>query len=187
MRITSLPPAVEPDVGLRLVNVGVGATYVYVRGGAVVPPGVTTSTGTPPAAPPGMLCTVICVSLSLVKHDPDPHTGSAVPFQSTAVDPVNPPPLAVITTSLPPAVEPDDGVRLSNVGWLTTLRTRFEEARGPAAGAVDCEIDASTVAAGTACAPTNAEALLRTDAAVPLAGTIATTRPLLLAPPTLAP
>src|SRR5580700_5462990 len=100
VRITLLPPSVEPVDGLRFVNVG-GAMYVYVNV-AVVPPGFTTSTLTPAAALAGTPFTVICVLLLIAKQGADGHgVRSFDPkFTSVAVLKLVP----VSTTLFPPAV-----------------------------------------------------------------------------------
>ena len=117
VRVTSLPPKVDPDEGLRFVSVGPGGggvTYVYVWL-PLVPLGVVTLTLTGPAAFAGALCTVICVSVSTLKHGADGQgLRSCVGPKFTSVAPVKLVPVRV--TSLPPKVDPDEGLRFVSVG-----------------------------------------------------------------------
>ena len=122
VRITSLPPSVEPDDGVRLVKVGAGVTYVY-DWLPDAPPPVVTVTLTLPATCPGTLWTVICVSLSTVKHDAVPQDLRSFGPKFTSVAPVKFVP--VRTTSLPPAVDPDVGLRLAKVGGGESLAARL--------------------------------------------------------------
>src|ERR1700688_3764580 len=112
VRVTVLPPAGAPAIGETAVTVGPGAMYVYDTL-PVVPPGVVTLTPKGPGVLGGMV-TVIWESVSTVKHGADGHGPRAVEPTSTTVAPVKFVPAR--TTLLPPAVEPDVGVRLANVG-----------------------------------------------------------------------
>ena len=110
--VTLLPPAGAPAFGDTPVTEGTGATKVYDTL-PVVPPGVVTLT----PKVPGVLCgmvTVIWESVSKVKHGADGHGPRGDEPTFTTVAPVKFVPAR--TTLLPPAVEPDVGVRLANVG-----------------------------------------------------------------------
>ncbi len=103
--VTEVPPAVVPDVGETLVNDGAEAVYVYVP--VAVPPGVVITMLAAPAVPAGVVA-VIDVLLTTVNEV------AAVPPKVTEVAPVNPVP--VMVTEVPPAVVPDVGKMLLNVG-----------------------------------------------------------------------
>src|SRR5580700_4517682 len=105
---TLVPPDTVPEVGSRLVNVGGGVTYVYVRS-FVVPAGVTTLTLTPPAAFGGIVA-VICVAELNVKQGAPGHGPRSCDPTNTSVAPVNSVPVS--TTLVPPGVYPDGGLRL---------------------------------------------------------------------------
>jgi hypothetical protein len=66
---TALPPSVEPDGGLRFVNVGGGVTNVYVRL-FVVPAGVTTLTLTPPGPFAGIVAVIDVAELNVKQGAP---------------------------------------------------------------------------------------------------------------------
>ena len=112
VRPTALPPNGPPAFGETPVTVGIGATYVYGRL-PVVPPGVVTVTLTLPGGLAGMM-TVICVLLSMVKHAPEPHGLRSEAPTFTSVAPLKFVPVRV--TLLPPAVAPEVGLSIVNVG-----------------------------------------------------------------------
>ena len=103
--VTEVPPAVVPDVGETLVNDGAEAVYVYVP--VAVPPGVVITMLAAPAVPAGVVA-VIDVLLTTVNEV------AAVPPKVTEVatgksSPGDGP-------EVPPAVVPDVGKMLLNVG-----------------------------------------------------------------------
>jgi hypothetical protein len=74
---------------------------------------VVTLTLNGPAALDGMV-TAILVSLVIAKHDPDPHSLRSDAPTCTSVAPVKLVPVRV--TLFPPAIGPDAGAMLVNVG-----------------------------------------------------------------------
>ncbi len=109
--VTTVAPAVVPEVGLMAVIVGApaGATNVYLSPAerAEVPPGVVTVTSTWPAACDG------AVAVTDVA-DTNENVVAALPPNDTPVTPVRLVP--VIVTTVPPAVEPDVGLSEVTVG-----------------------------------------------------------------------
>ena len=106
---TSLPPAVGPESGLRPVTTGAGvaSAYAYCPAAvtALVPPAVVTVTSTVPL-PAGAMTVMWLLVLSVT-------VASVVPNR-TLVAPLRLVPL--ITTSLPPAVGPESGLRPVTTG-----------------------------------------------------------------------
>jgi hypothetical protein len=87
---------------------------MYVYGWVpLMPSGITTLTLKVPGVLAGTIA-VICVSLTNVKHGAVPHGPRTEDPTSTEVAPVKPVPVRV--TLVPPAVGPNVGLRLVNVG-----------------------------------------------------------------------
>jgi hypothetical protein len=107
--VTTVPPPVEPFVGLRPVTVGAGTWYVNWSAGLAAdgPPGVVTVTSTPPAACAGVTAEMDVEEITVTEV-------AAIPPNETAVAPVKLVPL--IVTLVPPLVEPLLGLRLETVG-----------------------------------------------------------------------
>ena len=125
---TLVPPAVGPDVGATLVTVG--AAHVGELVGRACWRSVPPVVGDPHVDRAGRVRgrgrgdLVALLTVNVV---------AAVPPKLTAVAPVNPVP--VITTLVPPAVGPDDGVeagdgRRADVGELVTAAGGAGAARG---------------------------------------------------------
>ena len=106
--VTAWPPAVGPEFGEMLVNVGV-VVKVYMSADEVadVPLGVVTVISMVPATWAGAVA-VICVALLTVNEV------AAVPPKDTAVAPVKPVP--VIITGVPPVIDPEVGETLVTTG-----------------------------------------------------------------------
>lgn len=102
-----VPPNVEPEVGLTLVIVEVGATYVNALGLLMVPSGVVSATSFAPAVPAGVMAVtdVGDTTTTLVAATPPTVTLFVlVKF------------VPVIVNSVPPKVEPEVGLNELIVG-----------------------------------------------------------------------
>ena len=82
------------------------------------------------------MLTVIFVELSTVKHVPGPQAFMSLGPKCTSVAPVKSVPVRV--TSLPPAVDPDDGLTLVKVGTGRTTKRSFEEVAEIPPGVMTC-------------------------------------------------
>ena len=111
--VTDVPPAVEPDGGLRPVTVG-GGGGVYVNWSlelmALVPWPVVTVTSTAPRIPAGAVALMV---LSFCTA----YVVAAMPPKFTADAPVKFVP--VIVTDVPPAVGPEDGLTALTMGTVS--------------------------------------------------------------------
>jgi hypothetical protein len=99
--VTDVPPAVLPEAGVMDVTVGGGATNVKRPAPVNVLSVVVTLTSTAPLAWAGVVA-VIDVGVTTVK------AAAGVPPNDTPETPEKPPP--PIVTTVPPEVEPLDGV-----------------------------------------------------------------------------
>lgn len=107
MIVISLPPNVEPNVGVTELMVGVGMTNVNATFCVVIPPGVVTTMGLGPAVDAGVTA-VICVAESTSTL-----VAGNVPMV-TLFAPIKLVPVMVI--AVPPKVVPEVGVTDSIVG-----------------------------------------------------------------------
>jgi len=105
--VIEVPPNVVPDVGLTLVMVGNGTTYVNTLFNEIVPPGVVTETFLAPAVEAGVTAVILpaLTTTTLV---------AAMPPTITLVAPVKLVPVMVI--NVPPKVVPEGGETLASVG-----------------------------------------------------------------------
>ena len=117
--VTLVPPAVDPEVTLRPVTVGVGgavkvnwsATLV-----ALVPPATLTVTSTVPADSAGEVAVIEVVEL----------TTTPVPATVPNFTPVTPlKPVPVMVTLVPPAVNPEVTVRPVTVGVGGAVKVKW--------------------------------------------------------------
>jgi len=111
IRVMAVPPKVVPEFGLTEVIIGAGTTYVNALALVAVPPAVVTATLFAPVVPAGVIA-VIDVALTTTT------LVAALPPMVTLVAPVKLVPVIVI--SVPPKVEPLDGLTLEIVGSSTT-------------------------------------------------------------------
>jgi len=109
--VIAVPPLVGPEFGLTEVIIGAGTTYVNALALVAVPPAVVTATLFAPVVPAGVVA-VIDVAPTTVTFV------AATLFTVTLVAPVKLVPVIVI--SVPPKVEPLDGLTLEIVGSRTT-------------------------------------------------------------------
>ena len=105
--VIEVPPNVVPDVGLTLVMVGNGTTYVNTLFNEIVPPGVVTETFLAPAVEAGVTAVILpgLTTTTLV---------AAMPPTITLVAPVKLVPVMVM--DVPPKIVPDFGLTLASVG-----------------------------------------------------------------------
>ena len=123
--VTSVPPAMDPLAGAKLVTVGrIEASYVNAVPRVTVPPsGLVTLTATVPVAPAGVrTVSAVAVCCSSV---------AAVPPNRTTAPAWKPEPDTV--TSVPPVFGPDDGDSpvIAGGGWYVNAEARV---RRPAVG-----------------------------------------------------
>lgn len=111
VKVTTVPPCVEPEPGKMDEIVGTGMRYVNALALVVVPPAVVTLTLLAPAVPAGVLA-VIEVALTTTR------LVAATPFTFTLVAPVKF--LPVIVNAVPPKVVPDVGAIEVIIGAGTT-------------------------------------------------------------------
>ena len=107
LMVIEVPPNVVPDVGLTLVIVGNGTTYVNTLFNEIVPPGVVTETFLAPAVEAGVTAVILpaLTTTTLV---------AAMPPTITLVAPVKLVPVMVM--DVPPKIVPDFGLTLASVG-----------------------------------------------------------------------
>src|SRR5262249_21666310 len=113
--VTDVPPPVDPELGETPATDGAAAAvkvYWPAHTAADVPLRVVTITNTVPAAYAGVVA-AICVLEFTVK------LAAATAPKETAPAPVKPVP--VMITDVPPAVEPDVGLRLVTAGVAARL------------------------------------------------------------------
>ena len=105
--VIEVPPNVVPEVGLTLVIVGNGTTYVNTLFNEIVPPGVVTETFLAPAVEAGVTAVILpaLTTTTLV---------AAMPPTITLVAPVKLVP--VMEINVPPIIVPEGGETLASVG-----------------------------------------------------------------------
>ena len=105
--VIEVPPNVVPELGLTLVIVGNGTTYVNTLFNEIVPPGVVTETFLAPAVEAGVTAVILpgLTTTTLV---------AAMPPTITLVAPVKLVPVMVM--DVPPKIVPDFGLTLASVG-----------------------------------------------------------------------
>ena len=109
--VIEVPPNVVPDVGLTLVMVGTGTTYVNALLLLAVPPAVVTATLLTPAVPAGVLAVTEVLDTTTMFV-------AAMPPTVTLVAPVKLVPVMVMVVA--PVVGPEVGLTLTRVGTGTT-------------------------------------------------------------------
>ncbi len=122
--VIEVPPNVVPDVGLTLVMVGNGTTYVNALLLLAVPPAVVTATLLTPAVPAGVLAVTEVLDTTTIFV-------AAMPPTVTLVAPVKLVPVMVI--EVPPNVVPDVGETLVMVGTGTMYVNALVLVAGPPA------------------------------------------------------
>ena len=107
LMVIEVPPNVVPELGLTLVIVGNGTTYVNTLFNEIVPPGVVTETFLAPAVEAGVTAVILpgLTTTTLV---------AAMPPTITLVAPVKLVPVMVM--DVPPKIVPDFGLTLASVG-----------------------------------------------------------------------
>ncbi len=105
--VIEVPPNVVPDVGLTLVMVGNGTTYVNTLFNEIVPPGVVTETFLAPAPEAGVTAVIL----------PALTTTTLVAAMSPTITLVAPVKLVpVMEINVPPKIVPEGGETLASVG-----------------------------------------------------------------------
>ena len=106
--VMDVPPRVEPDAGvtLEIVGLGAGTTYVNASVLVAVPPAVVTTTSLAPAVPVGESAVIEVALTTTLVADTPPTVTLLAPLKL----------VPVIVMNVPPRVEPDDGVTLEIVG-----------------------------------------------------------------------
>ena len=122
--VIEVPPNVVPDVGLTLVMVGNGTTYVNALLLLAVPPAVVTATLLTPAVPAGVLAVTEVLDTTTMFV-------AAMPPTVTLIAPVKLVPVMVI--EVPPNVVPDVGETLVMVGTGTMYVNALVLVAGPPA------------------------------------------------------
>ena len=107
---TAVPPVVGPEVGVNVVMVGAGCTYLNLDDDVTVPLGVVTLMATVPAVPAGLVTTSFVATSDVILV-----TGFGP--KATAVAPLRWVPLMV--TTVPPVVGPEVGLNVVIDGEVT--------------------------------------------------------------------